>query len=169
MLNFEAISLECEAYSRAKGYLPTTMDNAAIRLKAIDKEISELTEEIRKGCGRGMSFESADVAIYSVVIMRDLGCTVWDVRQRMHIVPEPFDRPAELTAPLRKYGDLAFEAWQKADRKHVIMSLELLLAQLVDLRVRCLRLPNSLQFDMALKLAFMRSRERCHGGKDPRS
>ncbi len=168
-MSFHAIAQQCVDYSRSKSFVPTTMDTAPIRLYCIQREISELRDEIRSGCVRGQSLESADVCIYALVVMHDLGNTTWTVRGRMHLGPPAMCSPDEMVAPLRRYVDMAFEHWRVGRQGDVVLSLGLLIAQLVDVRTRCLRLPNMLQADCQYKLAMMQSRPACHGGKDPRS
>lgn len=168
-MSFHAIAQQCVEYSRSKQFLPTTMDTAPIRLYCIQREISELRDEIRVGSTRGQSLESADVAIYSLVVMHDLGNTTWTVRSRMHLGPPAMCGADEMVAPLRRYVDQAFEHWRRGEQGDVCVALGLLLAQLVDVRTRCLRLPNVLQADCQYKLAMMQSRPPCHGGKNPNS
>jgi hypothetical protein len=76
--------------------------------------------------------------------------------------------PDEMVAPLRDYCDQAFEAWRRGEQGDVVLALSMLIAQLCDIRTRCLRLPNDLHFDMQCKMAIGRDRPPCHG-KDPRS
>lgn len=168
-MTYAAIAEQCALYSREKGFEPTTMDTCAIRLMGISREISELRDAIKSGNRADMSLESADVACYAVLVMHNLGCTSWSARGRMHCGPAVACSPADMVDPLRRYNDLAFEAWRRGLRTEVILCLELLLAQLVDIRMRCLHLPNELAFDMALKLAYNRGRGALHGGKDRRS
>ena len=168
-MSFHAIAQQCVEYSRAKGFLPTTMDTAPIRLYCIQREISELRDEIRKGSVQGQSLESADVCIYALVMMHDLGNTNWTVRGRMHLGPPAMCGADEMVAPLREYVDCAFEHWRVGRAPDVCLALNMLIAQLVDVRTRCLRLPNVMQADCQYKLAIMQARPACHGNKDPRS
>jgi hypothetical protein len=168
-MSYADIAQHCLAYSRAKGFHPTTMATCAVRLMCISKEISEFRDEIRKGDIQGMSLESADIAIYACVIMADLGTKTWITRGRMHLGPAPICSPSEMVDPLRNYVDQAFEAWRRTNTQDVLLALELLLAQLVDIRTRCLRLPNSLEVDMRYKLAWSARRPALHGGKHPSS
>jgi hypothetical protein len=82
-MSYHAIAQQIVEYSTAKQFTRTTWDTAPIRLKSIDREISELRDEIRSGNVRGQSLESADVAIYCLLIMHDLGNKTWTVRGRM--------------------------------------------------------------------------------------
>jgi hypothetical protein len=168
-MSYLELAEQCVLYSASKEFSRTTWDTAPIRLYCMQREISELRDEIKTGNVRGQSLESADVAIYAIVVMADLGNTCWTVRSRMHCGPPAICAPDEMVAPLRHYVDLAFEAWRLGNQGDVCLSLGMLIAQIVDVRVRCLRLTNSLQEDCSYKLAIMRSRERCHGNKDPRS
>jgi hypothetical protein len=167
-MRYQSLAEQCVAYSREKGFAQTTFDTAPIRLYSMQREISELRDEIKAGNVRGQSLESADVAIYAVVVMADLGNTCWTVRSRMHCGPPAICAPDEMVAPLRHYVDLAFEAWRLGNQGDVCLSLGMLIAQVVDVRVRCLRLANGLEEDCSYKLAIMKNRENCHG-KDPRS
>lgn len=167
-MSYAAIAQQCVNYSRSKSFLPTTMDTCAIRLMCMSREISELRDAIAAGDMHAMAMESADVACYAVLVMADLGNTSWQVRSKMHLGPPVFCGPDEMVAPLRKYVDKAFEDWRRGKQSYVIVDLELLVAQLVDVRTRCLKLPHSLQHDMQVKLALGAKREVCHG-KNPHS
>lgn len=168
-MSYADIAQRCVEYSRRQGFSPTTMDTCATRLMSISREISEFRDAVRSGEVQAMSLESADIACYAVLVMHDLGARVWTTRGRMHSGPPAMCSPAEMVDPLRVYVDHAFECWRVGDTKNVIIALDMLLAQLVDIRTRCLRLPNDLVTDMRLKLAWNSKREALHGGKNPSS
>jgi hypothetical protein len=132
-------------------------------------EIIELRKAIEENDQRGMSLEGADIAIYALVVMHDLGGTNWVLRSRMHIGPPIHCEPATMVAPLHDYVNRAYRAWRDEERGDLLTSLELLLAQLVDLRKRCLRVPNSLPEDIAFKLAIDAGRPRLNGHLNARS
>lgn len=162
-MNYLAIAQQCREYSRSKLFVATTFEDAPIRLCCIHAEISELQRAIEAGELRNQALESADVACYALLMLIDLGCESWEFRERIHGGPKMYRSPAELVAPLRAYVDMAFERWRRDDKRDLMICLELLIAMLVDVRTRCLRLPNSLQQDIQHKLALNAGRAACHG------
>jgi hypothetical protein len=168
-LNYLAIAAHCVESSRARGFLPTTFETADVRLLGMHSEIIELRRAIEEDDQRGMSLEGADIAIYALVVMHDLGGTSWVLRSRMQIGPPIHCEPATMVVPLHDYVNRAYRAWRDEHRGDLVVSLELLLSQLVDIRTRCLKLPNSLPNDIAWKLAIDAARPRLNGHGNPRS
>lgn len=168
-MSYLAIAAHCVESSRARGFLPTTFETADVRLLGMHSEIIELRQAIAEDDQRGMSLEGADIAIYALVVMHDLGATNWTLRSRMHIGPPIRCEPATMVAPLHDYVNRAYRAWRDERPGDLIVSLELLLAQLVDIRTRCLKLSNSLPTDIAWKLAIDAARPRLNGHGNARS
>lgn len=168
-MSYLAIAAHCVEASRSRGFTQSSLDTAPYRILAIHSEIIELREAIRSGTQREISLESADLAIYTLVLMFDLGNDNWVLRGRMHGGPRAHCSPAEMVAPLHDYADKAYRAWRRGSKTDVLVSLELLLAMLVDIRKRCLGLTNGLQEDVAHKLALDAARPKLNGHADPRS
>lgn len=167
--SYLAVAAHCVESSRARGFLPTTFESANIRLNGMHSEIIELRLAIEKNDYRGMSLEGADIAIYALVVMHDLGCKNWVLRDRIHGGPPFRCEPATTVAPLHDYVNKAYRAWRDEKLVDLLISLELLLAMLVDIRKRCLQLKNSLQDDIAYKLAIDAGRPRLNGHLNERS
>lgn len=91
------------------------------------------------------------------------------VRHSVNIKTPLWTSASDLVRPLREYVRKAYAAWRIDARQDLFICLELLIAQLVDLRTRVLNLPNGLQNDIQYKLAINRGRGPCNGGRDPRS
>jgi hypothetical protein len=168
-MSYLAIAAHCVEASRGRGFAPTTFETADVRLLGMHSEIIELRKAVEEDDQRAMSLEGADIAIYALVVMHDLGASNWTLRSRMHIGPPVHCEPATMVAPLHDYVNLAYRAWRDESRGDMLVSIELLLSQLLDLRTRVLRLPNSLPDDIAFKLAIDTGRPRLNGHLNARS
>ena len=175
-LNESAIKVV--AYRDSKGFAATTWDTLPVKLACIMCEIEELTEaledyssnrqSLRSGT-REVHFEVADVAMYSLSILRDLFDGQWTMRNVYHGGPRALAVPSELTKALRKETRGAFEQWRRGNFKDVMIHLELLIAALIDLRTRVIGLEGTLASDIDRKIEYAANRPPLHGGKDPRS
>jgi hypothetical protein len=173
-IDWRALADSAVGYRTRKRFEPATWDTAPIRLNCINSEIYELEEALeQRGSSAAHSdwpvrYELADIAAYTLTVLRDLGAENWDFRQSFHGGSRRHATPAEITAPLRKYARAAFEFWRKQQPKELLVSLEILLVAVVDVRTRVLGLPGDLTGDVHAKFAASASRPARHG-KDSRS
>ncbi len=172
-MTYAVIAQQIVETSRARGSVASTWDTAPIRMKGLDAEIGELVramklQDLRERV-RESSLESADVAAFALLLMHDLGNAQWHFRASVQKMGPVCDAAEVLVEPLREYSDRAYEAWRRGAKTDVFISLEILVAHVVDLRTRCLRLPNELHFDLQMVMAKNRGRCFAKEGKDERS
>lgn len=176
--DLEGVATRVIAYRNSKGFAATTWDTLPVKIACIFCEIEELAGALEAYSTNRISpyslvldvtRESADVAMYALSILRDLFDGQWTLRDVYHGGPRALSTPSELTKALRLEARGAFEHWRKGERKDVMIRLELLLAALIDLRVRVLGLQRSLARDIEEKIEHAANRPYLHGGKDPRS
>ncbi len=174
----EDVAVDIIGYRDSKGFHAATWDTLPIKLGCIYCEIEELSGALEAYSAnrqspyaslREVSLECADVAMYTLTILCDMFDRQWTLRGCYHGGSRALSTPSELTKPLRAETRGAFEHWRKGNRKDVMIHLELLLAALVDLRVRVIGLRSTLAADIRGKIANSANRPVLHGGKDPRS
>lgn len=170
-VDWKALAADVISYRDAKGFAVTTWDDLPTRLCCLHSECRELEDALATSfstAARAVRHECADIAMYALTILHDLGAPSWDLRQSYHQGASRFGSPAEFVAPLRKHVDDAFRAWRRGDQKDALICIELVLVALVDLKGRVLGHESSVAFDVRAKIAVSKDRPRTHG-KDPRS
>lgn len=178
LINPQWLARDIVAYSLQNGFEPTTWDTAPVRFRCIEREISELVEKLEAWDGdrlapeaRAARLELADVAIYSLLLLAHLGNEQWAFRRGLQERITIFAAPERIVRPLRRYSDLAFEAWRRGDvrrnRQDVLQALELLVVVCAVMAGKFFG--ASLDLIVNEKLTVLRTRLPAHGGKDPRS
>lgn len=178
LINPERLAREIIEYSLSNGFEPTTWDTAPVRLRCIEREISEFTEKLEAWDGdrsapaaKPARHELADVAIYALLLLAHLGNEQWHFRTGLQERVTCFAAPERIVRPLRKYSDLAFEAWRRGDvrrnRQDVLQALELLVVACAVMAGKFFG--ASIDLLVGEKLAVLRTRPPAHGGKDKRS
>lgn len=176
LINPQWLARDIVGYSIQNGFEPTTWDTAPVRFRCIEREISELVEKMEAWDGdrgapeaRPARLELADVAIYALLIMAHFGNEQWAFRRGLQERITVFAPPDRIVRPLRKYSDLAFEAWRRGEtnKRDVLQALELLVVACAVLAGKIFG--SSLDLIVNEKLAVLRTRPARHGGKDGRS
>lgn len=171
---YHELGREISEHSRSKGFIPVTWDNAGTKLSSIADELVELEEALETNDTRKQQAETADIAIYTLLMLEHLrGPREWSLRGPRRLFPSPHVAPETLTKPLRKQWAAVFRYWRLTyvapgelatdevltRRKDVCVSLELLLKH-------CIELSACLEFDLAIairaKLAVNRKRPKLH-------
>lgn len=155
-------------YRAEKGFTPCGWESAAPRIACIAAEIWEVEEALglESWSDEEVAHELAGTACYILGLQHDL-CFVLGTQR--HGLNEKLCRhasPAELTAVLRKYWRMFFEAWRREDYKDAPICLELLFCAVLFVRDNVLHLPGSLKADM-LQILAPNDRPYRHGGKNP--
>ena len=163
-IDWRALADTVIGYRNRKGFEPSTWDTAPVRMNCINCEIYELEEALGARAAATpaawwpVRYECADIVMYSLTLLRDLGATDWEFRRSFHGGARAHASPAELTMPMRKYSRQAFEFWRKANPKELLISLEILVVSVVDLRTRVLVVPGTIETDVHAKIASSANR-----------
>lgn len=177
--DWKALAARVIAYRDSKQFAPTMWGDLPTRLSCIHSEVREL-EDALSALGEAAAHRSAayleqvarhevaDIAMYSLSILHDMGRDSWSFRTSYHGGAARFCSASEMTRPLRRHTDDAFRAWRKGDRKDAMVCIELVLVALMDLRVRVLGWRGDVAIDVLEKIAASADRPPAHG-KDPRS
>jgi hypothetical protein len=166
--DYEVLIAGILRYRAEKGFEPCTWETAAPRICCLAAEIWEVEEALSLTAWSKVEAanELAGVACYILGLQHDLGFVLGTQRSQLNEALSQHASPADLTAVLRKYWRMTFEAWRREDRKDTPICLELLFCAVLHVRDHVLDLPGTLQADM---ISMLRPNDRPwrHGGKNP--
>lgn len=175
--DWKALADECIAYGRVKGFEPTTWHDLPTRLMCMSSECRELEDALSEWSTRryfrghpllAPRRECADIVMYGLSIMADLGTPNWNLRGSFHGGASRLSSPSEIVRPVRKCVDNAFRAWRMDSRKDALVCVELAIVAVVDLHRRVLGISAGVESSVREKIASSACRPRTHG-KSPRS
>lgn len=165
--NWQRLMEEISRYRDTKGFHMADWDTAGSRFACIAAEIWEVEEALQEEDLEHAGNELAGVITYVIGLQSDLGLELGTQRTRLQRRVTRFSSAAEITAVLREYWRLAFEAWRRSDKKNTAIALELLVCAVLHIRNNVLRLPGELVEDCLKSLENGANRPWRHGGKHP--
>lgn len=173
------LSQSITEHSRDKEFVPTTFDTLPYRLASLQDEFFELecAIEMSRICETtatshdpdAVFHEIADVGIYTILMLSDLGETNWTFRRSYGQGTSQWSSSSEITKQLRREWSSVFRAWRKGNRRDVMLGLELLFVSACHVNDVCLQSYCNLEARMWKKLEVLILRQPTHGGKDPRT
>ena len=161
---WEELTADIVSMRSTMGFNPVTMDNAGSKTMCLVAELFEV-EQALHGSG-DVAEELADVAMYALAMIHDLGGGVLTLRTARQGA-NPYQPPECFTALARKYAVEAFECWRRGKAKDVVIS-----AEIVHLHVArmALGLRVDLKAEVGKKISKnLATRDYRHGGKHPDS